>query len=90
MSHTYKGIGCHRCDDTGYSGRKAIFEVVPINDTLQELITTKASYQTMRDLVTNKQHLPLLKDDVVRLLKGGDTSISEARKILLINDIFKD
>lgn len=43
----------------------------------------------MKDLVKD-QHLPLLKDDVVRILKGGDTSIDEASKVLFNNEIFND
>ncbi len=31
---SYKGRGCKHCNDTGYSGRKAVFEVLPINKTL--------------------------------------------------------
>lgn len=87
---TYKGRGCKHCNDTGYSGRKAVFEVLPINETLQEMIAHRATYSQMKDRVVNHQHLPLLKDDVIRVLKGGDTSIQEAKKVLFNNDIFKD
>ena len=87
---TYKGRGCKHCNDTGYSGRKAVFEVLPINKTLQEMIAHRATYSQMKDRVVNQQHLPLLKDDVIRVLKGGDTSIQEAKKVLFNNDIFKD
>ena len=87
---TYKGRGCKHCNDTGYSGRKAVFEVLPINKRLQEMIANRATYSQMKDRVVNHQQLPLLKDDVIRVLKGGDTSIQEAKKVLFNNDIFND
>lgn len=90
LTHTYKGTGCRRCDETGYSGRKAVFEVVPVNESLQDMIADRASYSAMKEFVIKEQHLPLLKDDVVRILKGGDTSIDEARKVLFNNEIFND
>ena len=90
LTHCYKGTGCKHCDESGYSGRMAVFEVVPVNERLQDMIAQKASYADMKELVTKEQHLPLLKDDVVRLLKGGDTSVEEAKKILFNNEIFND
>lgn len=46
----YKGAGCKSCNNTGYSGRTGIFEVMEINDRLRPLITQKAS----ADLIDNK------------------------------------
>lgn len=89
LEYFYKGQGCEHCDHTGYSGRIAVFEVVPVNEVIQNLIAESASYSEMKDLVKD-QHLPLLKDDVVRILKGGDTSIDEASKVLFNNEIFND
>ena len=87
---TYGAVGCEHCNQSGYLGRKAIFELIPIDQYLQEMISEGASYSAMKDYVINQQRRPLLKDDVVRILKGGDTSINEVRKVLFNNEIFID
>ncbi|CAM3581481.1 GspE/PulE family protein [Erysipelothrix urinaevulpis] len=83
----YQGKGCERCNNTGYLGRKAVFEVIPIDEHLQGMIAENASYKEMYDYIRS-QGTRLLKDDVLRVLKGGDTSVEEARKILFSNDLF--
>ncbi len=39
----YKGVGCHNCNDTGYRGRIALYEVLPIGPEIQEFILNGAS-----------------------------------------------
>lgn len=85
----FKGTGCVRCDDTGYRGRIAAFEAIPVNQKLQTMIAEEASYENMFDYVKS-QNIPLLRDDIIRLLKGGDTTIDEARKVLFSNELFND
>ena len=65
----------------------AIFEVVPVDEALQDMIAENASYKDMKAHVRS-QNLPLLQDDVLRVLRAGDTSSEEARKILFSNEIY--
>ncbi len=83
----YEGEGCEKCDHTGYVGRIAVFEVIPIDQTLQTMVSEGKSYHEMHQYIQS-QNIPLLRDDVIRLLKGGDTSVSEARKVLYSNELF--
>ena len=39
----YQAGGCHRCGETGFSGRMAVHEMLPINNTVREMIVRKAS-----------------------------------------------
>jgi type IV pilus assembly protein PilB len=39
----YKGLGCRHCNNTGYKGRVALYEVMPFNDELKELVLQGAS-----------------------------------------------
>ena len=39
----YKGKGCNTCSDTGYKGRLALYEVMPVGDEMRELILQGAS-----------------------------------------------
>ena len=39
----YKGRGCDRCKNSGYSGRTAIIEVMPVTDELRKKVIDRAS-----------------------------------------------
>ena len=39
----YKGTGCENCNNTGYKGRIALFELMVLNDTLREMVMSNAS-----------------------------------------------
>lgn len=39
----YRGRGCERCKNTGYAGRVAIIEIMPITDEIRKLIIKRAS-----------------------------------------------
>lgn len=76
-----KGKGCEYCENSGYSGRLAVLEIIPINQHFQDLITSHASMDTMISYA--KEHgISLLQDDVLRLIKEGRTTVEEARRIL--------
>ena len=38
----YYGRGCSVCNDTGYKGRKGVFELLPINDPIRSLINDRS------------------------------------------------
>jgi len=74
----YRPKGCKRCRDTGYLGRRAIYEMLPMSDEIRELIggsTKKIHDQAIRDgMVT-------LKQDGYRLILAGETSFEEIRRV---------
>ena len=81
LTHTYEGSGCTRCNNTGYIGRMAVFEIVFIDETLENMISAKATMNELKSYAKS-QGTSFLKDDVIRLIKSGKTSIEEAKKIL--------
>jgi type II secretory ATPase GspE/PulE/Tfp pilus assembly ATPase PilB-like protein len=38
----YKGLGCSSCGYTGYKGRTGLFEVMPVSDSIRQLINKKS------------------------------------------------
>src|SRR6185436_18364391 len=44
----YYGRGCSNCNDTGYRGRKGIYELLIVNDTIRQLITERAPTVVLR------------------------------------------
>lgn len=81
LTHEMKGGGCERCNHTGYIGRVAVFEIIFIDETLQDMIADNATMAELKSYVVS-QNTRFLKDDVIRLIKEGKTTIEEARKIL--------
>lgn len=82
-----KGLGCDHCDHTGYSGRTAVVELVVIDEQLQTMIANGATMDRLNDYIKSK-NVRLLRDDVLRLIRQGVTTVEEARRILFnVEDI---
>lgn len=75
----YTAVGCNACYQTGYMGRKAIYEIIPIETALIEHIkqneTDISSYLKEKNIYT-------LKDNAIQLVKEGTTSIDEVYALL--------
>lgn len=75
----YVPVGCSECYYTGYSGRVAIFEIIPIDIEATQFI--KDNSLDTNSYINSKKHC-LLKDRAIELIKEGRTSIDEAYPIL--------
>jgi len=75
----YKAIGCEVCYYTGYQGRKAIYELLPLNEELETMIKNNAT--SINEYVKNN-HLATLKSNALELIKNGETSIDEVYSLL--------
>jgi type IV pilus assembly protein PilB len=77
--HFFTGAGCSACNNTGYKGRKGIYELLDVTDPLRELITAKAP-----TLVLKQKALELgmisLREDGLRNIYDGETTIEEVLK----------
>jgi type IV pilus assembly protein PilB len=72
----YYGRGCKECNDTGYHGRKGIFELLPISDPVRVLINERAPTVVIRQKAVEHGMVPL-RDDGLRCIFDGDTTIEE-------------
>ena len=75
----YYGRGCGTCNDTGYKGRRGIFELLVMNDTLRNLINERAPTIVLRQKAI-EMGMVTLRDDGLRNIFDGDTSIEEVVK----------
>lgn len=76
----YKSIGCEHCHHTGYSGRKAIYEILPIDGELSDLIKNQ---QLSVDEYIMNNNIITLKKNAFSLLKEGMTSAEEVFSLLM-------
>lgn len=72
-------VGCSNCYHTGYNGRKAIYEIIPIDKTLANHI--KNNTLDISDYLT-EYNIKTLKLNAIELIKKGITSIEEVYPLL--------
>jgi len=75
----YYGRGCSSCADTGYKGRKGIFELLVINDAVRTLINERAPTVVIRQKAV-ELGMVTLREDGLRSIFDGDTTIEEVVK----------
>jgi type IV pilus assembly protein PilB len=75
----YYGRGCNNCNDTGYKGRKGIFELLVINDAIRVLINERAPTVVIRQKAI-EMGMVTLREDGLRSIFEGDTTIEEVVK----------
>ena len=69
----YKGEGCPRCNQTGYKGRIAIYEVLQITDELKQIIADGAQPEKVEAEVKKQQMISLRQDGLLKALAGVTT-----------------
>ena len=80
---TYEAVGCSHCDNTGYYGRIALFELLEMTEDLKELIVTGESTIEIRRHAIENGYRPLEFDGIQKVL-NGITTLKELNKKLLI------
>ena len=75
----HRAVGCRECNEIGYKGRAAAFEVLTMTDPIAALIG--ASSREIESMAIAEGMLTL-REDGVRLAVGGVTSLEEVRRVL--------
>ncbi len=75
----YYGRGCSTCNDTGYKGRKGIYELLICGDTIRTMITERAPTVVMRQKAV-ELGMVTLREDGLRSIFDGATTIEEVVK----------
>lgn len=81
----YKGMGCTYCNNTGYSGRTGVYEIMEISREHRELMHDKASIEKIKKL--NAQNgVKTLKMACADLVLKGITTMEELAKVAFLKD----
>jgi type IV pilus assembly protein PilB len=75
----YYGRGCSNCNDTGYKGRKGIFELLTVSEAVRALINERAPTVVLRQKAV-ELGMVTLREDGLRSIFDGDTTIEEVVK----------
>lgn len=79
-----KGAGCFNCLDKGYKGRTGIFEVLVIDDKVQDMILKRCSAQEITRTAHESGRLRTLKEDAADKVIRGVTSLEEAASAVMV------
>jgi len=75
------GKGCHVCNQTGYKGRIAVHEIVPITRIMQRMIAEEAPMSKLYEYARKDLGMATLRDRAKMLVVDGTTSMEEFLKI---------
>jgi type IV pilus assembly protein PilB len=76
----FKGKGCNKCGDSGYKGRIALFEVLPVTDKIGRLILERAPAGKIEQQATEDGMIRLIQDGYLKALEGI-TTIEEVLRV---------
>jgi type IV pilus assembly protein PilB len=78
----YRPIGCTSCGNTGYRGRMAIHEVMPVTEEIERMVAEHASAEAIGK-VAREQGMITLRQDGLEKVRQGLTSIQEVLRVVV-------
>jgi len=78
----YRGEGCSYCNNIGYKGRIALFEVIPITRVIREMILEGKNLEEMRKEAI-KEGNSTLREDGIKKVKKGITTVEEVLRVTM-------
>ncbi|HEX2390835.1 MAG TPA: type II secretion system ATPase GspE [Casimicrobiaceae bacterium] len=76
----WQAAGCEHCNQSGFSGRTGVYELLQIDDTLRRLIHDGAGELALRDAAL-RAGMQRLRGDGARLIAAGTTSLTELTRV---------
>ena len=76
----YQGKGCDKCNDAGYKGRIALYEVMPLKDELKELILEGASAAEFKR-AAREHGMRTLRESGLQKVLEGVTTVEEVMRV---------
>jgi general secretion pathway protein E len=78
----YQSAGCSDCNNTGFSGRQALFELVSVDAELQALIHENAGELELESAI--RKNVPSIRDAGFDLVRRGVTTFEEVLRVTSI------
>ena len=75
------GRGCASCRGTGFKGRKAVAEVLLLDDELREMIVTKEPVRRVKE-AAHRKGTRVLRDVAMDLVRQGETTLQELNRVV--------
>lgn len=85
----HKAVGCPNCNNVGYRGRQAIFELMQMNTEMREMAFNKAATGAIRKAAIASGMRTLVQDGKIKILRGV-TSPAEIARMAQVEGIIED
>ena len=77
----YKPHGCPRCNQTGYKGRTALFEILPLTAEIRDLIVSSNDTNKIKDAAI-REGMTTLSEEMIKMIVKGQTSMEEMLRVI--------
>ncbi len=81
----YRGKGCRRCNDTGYSGRIAVYELLVVDDRIRGLVLARQASSAVKQAAIDAAMIPMA-DNLATKVREGITTPQEAFRLGLLEE----
>jgi type II secretory ATPase GspE/PulE/Tfp pilus assembly ATPase PilB-like protein len=81
-----KAVGCPLCNQTGYVGRLGLYEMIPIDRNLRNMIRNKENEDAIAHYLFQNKNLLTLKRDGMQKIQKGLTTPEEVRRVVYLNE----
>jgi general secretion pathway protein E len=81
--HFMTGGGCGQCRGTGFKGRKAIAEMLHLNDEIRELIVAREPIRRIKE-AARRNGTRYLRESAMELVKLGETTLQEINRVTFV------
>ena len=78
------GPGCRECRGSGYKGRKAVAELMVLNDELRELIISRAPLRKLKD-AAQAAGMRFLRAAAIDAVRNGETTLQEINRVTFVS-----
>ncbi|MGE4536847.1 MAG: GspE/PulE family protein [Desulfovibrio sp.] len=79
-----RGRGCYMCGDTGFKGRVGLYEILVIDEDIQEMVAKRATSREISRFAADSGRLKLLQDDARLKILEGKTTFEEASSAVML------
>jgi len=81
----YRGVGCLKCDETGYSGRLGVYEILEVTKEIRNLITKKADVEEIKQAAI-RNGMKTIRKACENLVLNGRTTIDELIRTAFVKE----
>jgi general secretion pathway protein E len=81
--HLRGGRGCGHCRGSGFRGRRAVSEIMVLNDEIRELISAREPIRRVKD-AARRQGTRFLREAALEVVRMGDSTLQEINRVTLV------
>jgi len=81
----WQGVGCEKCNMTGYKGRVGLYEAILMNEKIEQAVQSGSGDREISEAAKDQGILTMKQDGIIKILQGM-TSVEELQRIISLTD----